>query len=336
MSDRDGRDDGRNPSDAPRPPKRSKPAGWYTDPSGQFDLRYFDGRWTEHVANDGDDQTYVDPVPAARPTWPDRPAPRAPVDVDTAARASTKKRRFLKLPLWVWAGVAIIVVVAIAVNPSDDEPVADGDVTTTAAASPNGPQTTTAQPAAQQVVGDANEVADVGSCSLVDDDTLTVEVTNNSSKMSSYAIDINYLDATGQRIGDETFFINHLRPGEKSLEPSHAFGASDAASCEVAEVERIAAESPDDPSEVTCEVTGVDVIGDLAVTLRATNSSSKVSDYLVAASLLRDGVRIGTVDATIDNVRPGESAPTEGFTTTDGPADGVSCEVVHVDRLASE
>lgn len=40
----------------------SKPAGWYTDPGGRFDYRWFDSTWTEHVANEGDDSTYTDPV----------------------------------------------------------------------------------------------------------------------------------------------------------------------------------------------------------------------------------------------------------------------------------
>ena len=36
------------------------PAGWYHDPSGRFELRYWDGSaWTEHVARGG--QQYTDP-----------------------------------------------------------------------------------------------------------------------------------------------------------------------------------------------------------------------------------------------------------------------------------
>jgi hypothetical protein len=36
------------------------PAGWYHDPSGRFELRYWDGsQWTEHVARGG--QQYTDP-----------------------------------------------------------------------------------------------------------------------------------------------------------------------------------------------------------------------------------------------------------------------------------
>jgi hypothetical protein len=36
------------------------PAGWYADPSGRFELRYWDGNaWTEHVSRAG--QQYTDP-----------------------------------------------------------------------------------------------------------------------------------------------------------------------------------------------------------------------------------------------------------------------------------
>lgn len=38
----------------------SAPAAWYADPSGRFELRYWDGsEWTEHVARGG--QQFVDP-----------------------------------------------------------------------------------------------------------------------------------------------------------------------------------------------------------------------------------------------------------------------------------
>ena len=52
-----------------RPPRRprpatpatpSVPAGWYHDPAGRYELRYWDGSaWTEHVSRNG--QQYTDP-----------------------------------------------------------------------------------------------------------------------------------------------------------------------------------------------------------------------------------------------------------------------------------
>ena len=47
------------PVAAPQPVVTT-PAGWYPDPSGRFELRYWDGtQWTEHVARGG--QQYTDP-----------------------------------------------------------------------------------------------------------------------------------------------------------------------------------------------------------------------------------------------------------------------------------
>jgi hypothetical protein len=41
-------------------PASTTPAGWYPDPSGRFEMRYWDGNaWTEHVARQG--QQYTDP-----------------------------------------------------------------------------------------------------------------------------------------------------------------------------------------------------------------------------------------------------------------------------------
>jgi Protein of unknown function (DUF2510) len=40
--------------------------GWFPDPLGRFDYRYWDGaQWSEHVSRDG--QTYVDPLKHAPP-----------------------------------------------------------------------------------------------------------------------------------------------------------------------------------------------------------------------------------------------------------------------------
>jgi hypothetical protein len=186
------------------------------------------------------------------------------------------------------------------------------------------------------VSGAADEVDDVAPCQWVDSETIVLDITNNSSKQSSYVIDVNFLDADGRRVGDEPFFVNFLRPGERAVESSFVFDSSGGVSCEIAEVERFASESVDDVNEVVCETNGVDFVDDIATVFEASNGSSEVSDYFVTAALVRGGVRIGTAFATIENVRPGESAPGDGFSIADGPDDGVSCEVVDVSRTSSE
>ena len=49
------------PAATPTPaPASATPAGWYADPSGRYELRYWDGgAWTEHVARNG--QQFTDP-----------------------------------------------------------------------------------------------------------------------------------------------------------------------------------------------------------------------------------------------------------------------------------
>ena len=45
---------------APTTASNGAPAAWYADPSGRFELRYWDGKeWTEHVARGG--QQFTDP-----------------------------------------------------------------------------------------------------------------------------------------------------------------------------------------------------------------------------------------------------------------------------------
>ena len=50
------------PAAAEAAPDSTVPAGWYADPSGRFELRYWDGNaWTEHVSRAGQQYT-VPPV----------------------------------------------------------------------------------------------------------------------------------------------------------------------------------------------------------------------------------------------------------------------------------
>jgi hypothetical protein len=48
------------PAEAATPTAPAVPAGWYADPAGRFELRYWDGgTWTEHVSRAG--QQFTDP-----------------------------------------------------------------------------------------------------------------------------------------------------------------------------------------------------------------------------------------------------------------------------------
>lgn len=59
---------------APPPAFKAKPQalpsepGWYPDPTGRFDRRYFSGRfWTEHVTRDAQQRQLIDPEKVATP-----------------------------------------------------------------------------------------------------------------------------------------------------------------------------------------------------------------------------------------------------------------------------
>jgi len=51
------------------PPPSEAVEGWYPDPSGRFDKRFWNGRaWTFHVARQVDKSTHRDPPTARQPT----------------------------------------------------------------------------------------------------------------------------------------------------------------------------------------------------------------------------------------------------------------------------
>ncbi len=180
--------------------------------------------------------------------------------------------------------------------------------------------------------GDADEIDDVRSCSWVDDRVL-FELVNNSSKTSNYVITTAYLDGDGNRTGDEVHFINSVRTDEEVRESLLAF-EDPTEGCEVIDVERFAGQSDaEELAEVgACTLGPPDFADDATATLTATNSSSKISDYLIEVAFLDSaGVRIGHGTSIINSVRPGESAP--GDVTSFSPAANItSCEVASVMR----
>lgn len=102
------------------------------------------------------------------------------------------------------------------------------------------------------------------------------------------------------------------------------------------ELERAEAEAIE---QVSCEVTGVDVLGDVSVDLTADNTTSKRSDFYVEFELRdAEGTFLGDGFGSLTNVPAGEKATDTGLSTVDAPdgsADGVTCEVIDVTRTAS-
>ena len=98
-----------------RPPHSPKPAGWYRDPSGKYEWRYFDGEWTDDVANEGDDATYTDPVPRQRQssTPPVQPAKSSATALKRFVFWRGWRRRVGRLPLWAWTAIGLVVLTAV-------------------------------------------------------------------------------------------------------------------------------------------------------------------------------------------------------------------------------
>jgi hypothetical protein len=145
----------------------------------------------------------------------------------------------------VIAAIAVTVGVVVAVFLADTDGDEAAEIQPIDSASDEGASTGSNDPVSStedaEASGAADEIDDVRSCSWVGDE-VAIELVNNSSKTSNYIITTAYLDEAGNRVADETHFVNGVRPGEQVQERNTAF--EDAApGCEVIDVERFAGES---------------------------------------------------------------------------------------------
>ncbi len=81
------------------------PAGWYSDPAGRYENRYWDGdQWTEHVASAGVAST--DPLePVAEPVVQAATVPVAAVPMTTT---SDRKTGLRAMPWWAWGLIGVV------------------------------------------------------------------------------------------------------------------------------------------------------------------------------------------------------------------------------------
>lgn len=87
--------------------------------------------------------------------------------------------------------------------------------------------------------------------------------------------------------------------------------------------------------QVSCAVIGENEAGHAAVTVTATNTTSKQSDYVVAFELLNaSGERIGDGSAGLLGVPSDETLTETGYTTA-RYVEGSSCRVVDASRWSS-
>ena len=176
---------------------------------------------------------------------------------------------------------------------------------------------------------DSGATADVQACTVLDDETIEVTVTNSGTSPATYIIGIVYRDEGGNRIADDLVFVAFLRPGETTREVNFVFGESGAV-CEVASADRTDVESEIDPSGATCEVTGQNVISGIDTEITITNPDDTSGDFSAEAAVVKDGVRRGVVSAFFEDVGPGETVTADGFGFVETDLAGTTCEVVFI------
>ena len=107
------------------------PEGWYTDPTSQYDYRYWNGtQWTNQVSSSGttlNDPTAMDPSAASTPPAPGSEAASPPqADVAPTVQVTQKSGGFGTV---IAAIVAVVVLIVVLVNLSgDDSPTSDTEI----------------------------------------------------------------------------------------------------------------------------------------------------------------------------------------------------------------
>ena len=186
----------------------------------------------------------------------------------------------------------------------------------------------------ERAQSEAAALADVVSCSRASENTIILEVVNNSPTTASYRITVAYFDAEGQRLADDRLALSHLHPGEQAVE-EYFIVPNEGTSCAAIQVTRSEASFDEallsDVGECDLGTAG-DFRGNFEPSVTVTNGTSETSSYLVEVAILdSDGVRRGSGGVIIRAVQPGQAAP--GSTGITLPfVEGFSCEVRAVTR----
>lgn len=119
--------------------------GWFPDPQGSHELRYWDGAgWTDFVSDHG--QQATDPLTAAVPPPPPAPPARTPSPPGGPrpegfenVNWSPPEKKSRKVPIWAWVvgGIAALFVIAAISGGSESEQSSDAQQETASESSDN-------------------------------------------------------------------------------------------------------------------------------------------------------------------------------------------------------
>jgi hypothetical protein len=248
--------------------------------------------------------------------------------------------------LWIVLGVVGLLFVScgaalVASLGNTEDPVVPANSTTVATRTTGLPVTTTAVNTSDSVgsgglFGYENGLADVASCTRLDDYRVAIDITNGSKSIANYYLTVVLQDTPGQRLADTSAYINDLAPGEHAVEVADIFEAQ-GKQCEVIQADRLSAET--DLSALgdvsACKVNDPDSLGSVTASVTVTNSATVNNDYAVTVAVYDGkGLRRGSGLAFIETVRPGEAAPGDAYTSITY-AKGYTCKAVGVQRTAS-
>ncbi len=216
-------------------------AGWYPDPSGAHESRYWNGTdWTDDVANRGvaSKSAATSPLAPPSPTAVVPPAPfGSPADAKAQAKAAKayakasrpfyKKKRYYLLAL-----IVVIIIAAFAGGSSNKNKTNAASNGGTKTLSNNG----THPPQAD---------VEITGCSA---DTLnqlqaTVKVTNHSSGRSNYIIELAFESKDGKtQLDTTTVLVNNLDSGQVTTQKGVTLtdAPKGAYTCKVTDVNRFA------------------------------------------------------------------------------------------------
>ena len=193
-------------------------AGWYSDPAGVYESRYWDGTsWTEHVSDRGVTSTaptqaaFAAPAPTPVAPPPSFGSPRDARAQAKAAKAYAKAQRpfYRKKRWWVLGAIVVIIIAAIASS--------SGKTTKPAAAKSTGGVQSASDNAKHPPQADVS----ISGCSYdasTQFATATLSILNHSSQRSNYLIEVSFENSKGVQLGSNAAGGgDNVDAGQKSL-----------------------------------------------------------------------------------------------------------------------